>query len=195
MGSMLDMNALRQTGVAYLDLCASNAYVIGQASVWLQGTALSVQLAFNPSANVEVQGLSLYLIPHCADVNGDPSACGLPTVEVGDWLDVGNATSVFLYMPMQVSYDPAGLPVFNYDLSSGELQYQLALWQQQNRGGLDQAAATPEPEWLPTSEPPLETQTPTDPFLLVETAVPSSSGTDEALTDPAVQSAETATTP
>lgn len=154
MGTMLDLNNLRATGGETLEICASNAYVIGQAYVAMEGDALSVQLQFASSANVEVHGASLYVITDCASLTGDPAVTGTVAYPVGQWVSVGQAASALLYLPMQLSYDPAGLSGFQYDLSSGYLQGQLALWQQ-NRSAINVPEAWPEtaPEALATPDP------------------------------------------
>ena len=41
-------------------------------------------------------------------------------------MNVGGASSALVYLPMQVSYDPAGLPVFRYD--GQQAASQQALW-------------------------------------------------------------------
>lgn len=150
MGTMLDLNQLRTSGYATADICASNAYVIGQAVVQMQNEALCVQLELNGGANVEILGLSLYVVTDCALLTADPAACGLAAVSPGQWVDVSGAASAFLYMPMQVSYDPAGLNPFGYDLNSSSLQGQLALWNQ-NRSGpaapLMESTPVPEETW------------------------------------------------
>ncbi|MDD3336708.1 MAG: hypothetical protein PHI98_14555 [Eubacteriales bacterium] len=207
MGTMLDLNEMRMMGVNWLNICASNAYVIGQATVSMEGDNLSVQLNLDPSANVEVQGLSLYVITDCSQINGDPAYMGLSSVGVGEWINVAGAASALLYMPMQVSYNPAGLPTFQYDLNGSELQNQLNLWYEnrsgdrlttwpeetavwpednswvsdQNIGWVDPTAtAVPYPETVPPMEQTLE------PFLTaapVETAVPPTEGVNQIPTE------------
>ncbi|MEG2316207.1 MAG: hypothetical protein RSC91_08320 [Clostridia bacterium] len=142
MGTMVDLNALRAMGSQSIDLCASNAYVIGQATISMNGDALCVQLAFLSNANVEVNHLALYVITDCASMTtADVTRMTQPAYNVGDWVEVGGAASALIYLPMQVSYDAAALSGFGYDLSSGDLQAQLILWQE-NCGGM-----TPGGEW------------------------------------------------
>ena len=66
MGTMVDLTALRSEGYRVVDVCASNYSIIGQATIQMQGDSLCVQLSFVPSANVEVNYLSLYVITDCA---------------------------------------------------------------------------------------------------------------------------------
>lgn len=147
MGTMVDLTALRSEGYRVVDVCASNYSIIGQATIQMQGDSLCVQLSFVPSANVEVNYLSLYVITDCAGMTtADVSRMPQPARSAGEWIDVSGATSALIYMPMQVSYDSAGLSTFGYDLSSGDLQAQIALWQANRSGGADYVEPTPMPE-------------------------------------------------
>lgn len=147
MGTMVDLTALRSEGYRVVDVCASNYSIIGQATIQMQGDSLCVQLSFVPSANVEVNYLSLYVITDCAGMTtADVSRMPQPARSAGEWIDVSGATSALIYMPMQVSYDSAGLSTFGYDLSSGDLQAQIALWQANRSGGVDYVEPTPMPE-------------------------------------------------
>ena len=147
MGTMVDLTALRSEGYRVVDVCASNYSIIGQATIQMQGDSLCVQLSFVPSANVEVNYLSLYVITDCAGMTtADVSRMPQPARSAGEWIDVSGATSALIYMPMQVSYDSAGLSTFGYDLSSGDLQAQIALWQANRSGGAVYVEPTPLPE-------------------------------------------------
>ncbi len=147
MGTMVDLTALRSEGYRVVDVCASNYSIIGQATIQMQGDSLCVQLSFVPSANVEVNYLSLYVITDCAGMTtADVSRMPQPARSAGEWIDVSGATSALIYMPMQVSYDSAGLSTFGYDLSSGDLQAQIALWQANRSGGAVYVEPTPMPE-------------------------------------------------
>lgn len=153
MGTMLDLEALAATGYDRLDLCASNAYIIGSVNLSMNGGALMVEMELIPSANVEINSLSLYVLTDCAGITGDPAYMGYPSQPLGTWIDVSGASSALLYMPMQVSYDPVGLSAFGYDISDGYMQNQLSLWYQ-NRSGADEPLPdipeeTPLPEQLP----------------------------------------------
>lgn len=147
MGTMVDLTALRSEGYRVVDVCASNYSIIGQATIQMQGDSLCVQLSFVPSANVEVNYLSLYVITDCAGMTtADVSRMPQPARSAGEWIDVSGATSALIYMPMQVTYDSAGLSTFGYDLSSGDLQAQIALWQANRSGGAVYVEPTPMPE-------------------------------------------------
>lgn len=147
MGTMVDLTALRSEGYRVVDVCASNYSIIGLATIQMQGDSLCVQLSFVPSANVEVNYLSLYVITDCAGMTtADVSRMPQPARSAGEWIDVSGATSALIYMPMQVSYDSAGLSTFGYDLSSGDLQAQIALWQANRSGGAVYVEPTPMPE-------------------------------------------------
>ena len=115
-----------------MDLCASNRYVIGQATLSMQGSSLCVSVSFNSQANVTVQSQSVWVVTNCADF-----AAGVqpPSHQPGDWVDVSGASSALVVLSLQVDYDPAGLPAFHYDLSSSQLQSQLSLWEQNRAGG------------------------------------------------------------
>ena len=132
MGTMVDLNALASQGSMGVDICASNRYVIGQATLSMQGSSLCVSVSFNSQANVTVQSQSIWVVTNCADF-----AAGVqpPTYQLGDWVDVSGASSALVVLSLQVDYDPAGLPAFQYDLSSSQLQSQLSLWEQNRAGG------------------------------------------------------------
>ena len=158
MGTMLNLTELRNVGMKEIPLCASNAFYIGSATVMMQGDYLSVQLNFYPEANVEVHGASVYVITNGASLTGDPAYSGMAALSVGDWADVTGASTALLYLPMQVSYDPSGLPSLDYDEGSASTQEQLRLWQQNLSGDVQpvdtfvpdtdwQIIETPEPYW------------------------------------------------
>ena len=123
MGTVVDLDALRG-GSLSVDLCASNTYLIGTATVSLSGNSLCVQLSFTPSAQVEVSQQSLYVTTPGRALSSAPAHA------VGDWVDVGDASAALIYLPMQLSYDPSQLPGFSYE--SCDPQGQIALWTQAN---------------------------------------------------------------
>ena len=103
MGTVLDLNRLRSKGSQTVDVCASNSCLIGTAQVSMQGSSLRVDLSFRSSANVDVLEEPVYVITdggsiHSARAHG-----------TGEWIDVGSAQSALLYLPLKLSYDPAGL--------------------------------------------------------------------------------------
>lgn len=167
MGTMLDLHTLRSQGSISIPLCASNTYVVGQADVMLQGDLLYVTLGFVSQANVDLHECKIYCVKQVGNLTtADPKRMGEPAYAQGEGIDVSGADSVLLYIPMLLSYDPAGLNGFGYDLASdGDLQWQLALWSG-NLMGAAQPEATPEPEWqepIPTEEwmdPAMEEQEP-----------------------------------
>lgn len=155
MGTMVDLTALAQQGAMSVDICASNRYIIGQATVSLQGGSLCVSTSFYGEANVNVQSQSLCVVTDCAAL-----AAGVqpPSRQPGDWVDVTGAESALILLSLRVDYDPAGLASFAYDPSSGEVQSQLALWTRncagQGSGQAELPAATVVPAesgWLDQS--------------------------------------------
>ena len=132
MGTMVDLNALAGQGSMSVDICASNRYIIGQATLSMQGSSLCVSVSFNSQANVTVQNQSVWVVINCADF-----AAGVqpPSHQPGEWVDVSGAGSALIVLSLRVDYDPAGLPAFYYDLSSSQLQSQLSLWEQNRAGG------------------------------------------------------------
>ena len=74
---------------------------------------------------MEVHGASVYVITQGASLTGDPAYSGAAALSIGDWADVTGASTALLYLPMQVSYDPSGLPALSYDLGSASTQEQL----------------------------------------------------------------------
>ena len=148
MGTMVDLDTLRGGGSRTVDVCASNSYVIGQAIIRLQNEQIYVELDFAPSAQVTVEDAQLYVLTD-GELLSD-----VRSVSMHSGVSVSGAQTALVYLPMQVSYDPAGLPVFRYD--EGAAQQQQALWSQ-SRAGVQQIAESPqqssssayeaEPDW------------------------------------------------
>ena len=128
MGTMLDLDTLRSQGALSMPLCASNAYVVGEATVSLAGDQMSVNLAFVQSANVEVHNVSVYFIHDLVNLVADPATSGQPAYGVSEAINVAGISNGLLYVPMLISYDPSGLSEFSYDLSNMVLASQLSLW-------------------------------------------------------------------
>ena len=106
MGTMVDLNALAGQGSMSVDICASNRYIIGQATLSMQGSSLCVSVSFNSQANVTVQNQSVWVVINCADF-----AAGVqpPSHQPGEWVDVSGAGSALIVLSLRVDYDPAGL--------------------------------------------------------------------------------------
>lgn len=120
MGTMVDLNDLRAGGSRTVQICASNSCVIGSAVISVRGNELSVQLCFAPEADVELEDASLYVVTDGQVLSGTRGHAADARV------DVSGAEKALVYVPMQVSYDPAGLPAFRYD--QGEAVRQQQLW-------------------------------------------------------------------
>ena len=119
MGTMVDLNTLRAQGSCTVDVCASNSYVVGQATISLNGSRLSVQLHFDRSANVSLESAQLYVVTdgqYLTDVRSHA---------YHDGVDVSGASSALVYLPMEISYDPSGLPLYRYDLNTASSQQRL----------------------------------------------------------------------
>ena len=161
MGTMLDLDALRSQGTLTLPICASNLYLIGQATLDMSGDQLTVFVDFDPSANVEVLTSAVYLFGDVNAVTTDNvSALAQPAHAVGEPIDAAGLSTALLYVPITLNYDPSGLTGFSYDLGSADLSQQLALWQQ-NALGLSQKAVVESPTEQPLPTP-FETDTPAD---------------------------------
>lgn len=132
MGTMLNLNDLRTAGTQSVPLCAGNLYIVGSAQVSLQGEQLMVALSFVPNANVELQSYGIYLLTDVNTLtNVDPRSMPQPSYAVGQPIDVTGCSTAMMYIPMTLSYNPAGLSRFVYDLwADSELQNQLNLWNQ-----------------------------------------------------------------
>lgn len=171
MGTMIDLDALRSMGQMELPVCASNLYIVGQATLSMNGDALSVYLDFDQGANVEVHGCAVYLI---GDVNSlttdNPSSIQLPAYAVGQPIDTTGLPSALLYLPISLSYNPSDLSEFTYDLNSTDLSNQLSLWSLNAQGAdanLVIAAPTVDSYVEPaaTDAPVQDVAPPTDPAL------------------------------
>jgi len=119
MGVMVDLDELRREGVRTVDICASNSCVIGTADILLNGHDLSVRLRFASAADVDLEDASLYVV-----TDGNVLST-TPAHDVNEVVDVSGAEYALVYIPMQVSYDPAGLPAFRYDQETARSQQRL----------------------------------------------------------------------
>lgn len=188
MGTMLDLDELRRTGGATIPLCASNLYTAGRAMVSVAGDALTVRLEWNADANVEVHAVSVFLTGDVSALTTDnPAAIGLPAWAVGQSIDIAGLSTALLYVPVSLSYDPAGLSRFAYDLGSADLSRQLALWNRAlsgngaNAPAVTQAAPeTPFPEETATV-PPEETAVPPEEPAAAEPAADGEQQSQQAL--------------
>jgi len=133
MGTMVDLSSLGDGGSQRVDVCASGSKVIGYADIGYSGGAVRVDLAFNGSAGVEVSQYALYVITDFAAFAGGYTG---PSYQPGEWIDAGGADAVMIYLPMQVSYNPAGLPEYSYHEDSR----QRSLWE---RGSGSAGASEP----------------------------------------------------
>ena len=133
MGTMVDLNALRSQGSRTVNVCASNSYIIGQATLSMSGEKLRVDVAFLGDAQVEVHQHSLRVITDPANI------ARVSPVGLSEWVDVSGADSALICLSMQVSYNPGGLPAYTPD--SGEMQRQLSLWQQAAGNAVQQPEA------------------------------------------------------
>lgn len=175
MGTMLDLDALRAQGSMTLPLCASNQYLVGQASLLVNGDQFSVSLAFASQANVELQGCAVYLIGNVAGMTTvDPAEMPETAYAIGQTIDIAGLDTALLYLPLSLSYDPAGLPELGSGVTLPDLDAQWLLWQQNLAGytdAPDPAAETqfdpfptdsPQPEVTPEQTPLPETPQPED---------------------------------
>ena len=179
MGTMLDLNELRMYGQMALPICASNAFIVGEATVSIAGEQLSVFMRFKEEANVELHYCPVYLVPQVGSLTtADPLSMPQPSYAHGQPIDVTGVETALLYVPMSISYNASTLEEFGYDLwNDANLQRQLGLWQ----ANLMQSAI-PEQNILPTPtapivtpEPPRETPVPELPMpeLPIQIAPPS----------------------
>lgn len=123
MGTVLDLNQLRQNGRQTVDVCASNQYIVGTASLSMRGNELCVEVSFHSSANVELHEANVYVVTDFSSFsNGQFPA----SHRLGEWVSVSGADTALVYLPMQISYDPSGLSSFWYN--EGQLQSQFSLW-------------------------------------------------------------------
>ena len=130
MGTMLDLDALRASGGQSVSVCASNAYVVGDAQLQVADDCLWVNLSLYDSAAATLQYASVYCVTDVSQLTtAEPNAITLPAYGLNQPIPLNGATSCLLYVPMILDYDPSGLSGFSYDLGSSELQYQLTLWQ------------------------------------------------------------------
>ncbi len=126
MGTMLDLDALRSQGSVSIPICASNLYIVGQATISVSGDQASVSLSFSQSADVQVTSSTVYLVGDVSTISSFPPSAA--SYSVGQGIPVQGLRSALLYVPLTLSYDPTGLEEFQYNLGSKALSRQLALW-------------------------------------------------------------------
>ena len=172
MGTMLDLDALRGEGTLTVPLCASNLYLIGQATVAISGDWLTVFADFDASANVEVQSSAVYLFGDVGSITTDEaSSIPQPAHALGEAIDVSGLSTALLYLPITLSYDSSNLADFSYDLNSADLSQQLALWNQNLESVSQKAQSSAEEAVAALNEP-------TDPAAEVSDALPGSDAPD-----------------
>lgn len=135
MGTVLDLNRLRSSGSQTVDVCASNSYLVGTAQLSMSGSSVCVELNFRDSASVDIHEQPVYLITDGSAIHSARAYAA------GEWIDVGSAETALLYLPLQISYDPAGLPAFQYVSSAYSDQFDR--WDDtrlHNSGGSDWTA-------------------------------------------------------
>ncbi len=129
MGTLLELSDFGGGGTMTLPLCASNAYVLGTASVTVSGGQMCVSLSIEPTAQAEVKQALVYAIEDVRALTSiTPRDIGLAPHVTDEWFDVSGMDSVMLYVPVLLDYSPAGLPGFLYSLRHDDyLQRQLSL--------------------------------------------------------------------
>lgn len=130
MGTMLDLDALRNQGDASVPLCASNLYIVGQATLSIGADSLTVSLSFAQSAEADVTNLSIYLIGNVSALSSvAPSSIGQPSYGEGQSISIAGLSTALLYIPFTLSYNPTDLPELADVAGSFNLSSQQALWE------------------------------------------------------------------
>jgi hypothetical protein len=129
MGTMLDLASLRSTGVATIPVCASNLYVVGQATVRVSGDELTVSLTFDPAADVTLLASAVYVVGDVGTLSSvSPSRIGQPAYAPEQGISIAGMDTALMYLPLTLSYNAAGLSEFAYDAGGADLTAQKALW-------------------------------------------------------------------
>ena len=178
MGTMLDLDALRQSGGTVLPVCASNQYIVGHASVSVTGDELSVGISFLPEANVDLHRCGVYLLQNAADLTAlEPGELRQTQYDLGQTIGIGGLHTALLYVPMTLSYDPTSMGEFAYDAGSVEIAQQWQLWQSNRAGaqGEETASAAPTDDPTQTAQP--------QPDAAQETVLPDATASQEGAGD------------
>lgn len=157
MGTMLDLDLLREEGWQSIPICASNEYLVGEAVVTLAQEQLTVNLSFTSNAKVELHQCAVFLLTQVSElITADPPYMTQPAYAIGEGIDVSGASTALLYLPMTMSYDSAALSTFAYDLNGDvDLQRQWLLWTENLGQALEPLSE--EPSMDPAAvEPPFE---------------------------------------
>jgi len=158
MGTMLDLDQLRAQGAYSVPICASNAFIVGEATVSLLGEQLSVALRFYPEANVELHQAQLFCVTDVTLLHtAEPYGISQRAYQPGETIDVSGARSALLYLPLSISYDSVGLGGFAYDLAGDAwLNRQLSLWHENFLTAREETQMTSlpgtEPGWGDTAD-------------------------------------------
>jgi len=119
-------------GSQRVPLCASDRYVIGEVEIQLGGDSLQVNVKPFDHIDLTVHHQKVYAITDPGTLTGlDAGAMKRqlafsPGEKVSIRDDLAGSPYVILYLSMEVSYDPNGLDVFQYDAS--ETNQQLNWW-------------------------------------------------------------------
>ncbi len=142
MGTMLDIEKLRQTGGTMLPVCASNQYIVGYATVWVGNEQLTVSLTFLPEANATLDRCAVYLIDEVSALTTlDANGMTQRTYGLDQSIPITGIRSALLYVPMILSYDPSTLQEYTYNPNNSDVSAQWQLWQD----NVDNASAVEEP--------------------------------------------------
>ena len=135
MATPLDLEeiAALPDGIKRIDICASNMYIIGTATVRIRDGMLRVSLQLNEEKEFEIEEQHLFLITSPATwYTADPRQLDHNKYDIGIDIPLVQALPgiryAVLYLPMRLSYDPNGLDRFSYNPEDTELLRQLEIW-------------------------------------------------------------------
>ena len=158
MGTMVDVGELRAQGIMSVPVYASNAFIVGEASLSLQGNGLTVTLAFYANAEVELNSFQLYCVTQVGNLfTAEPAGMTERKYGIGETIDLAGADTVLIYLPMSLSYNSAGLPSYGYDIGSSNSRRQLDLWNRNLRQGWQDSLpeeAPDQPGWMELPDDP-----------------------------------------
>lgn len=121
MATIVDLSQAKTT----VPICASNLYIIGQATFTVNGGMLTVSTSFAPSANAAVHYQAVYLTGNPTSLHDNPLKQA--AYAIGEAIDITGSQTALVYVPIKLSYDPFGLSSFVYDISDSQMQSQLSL--------------------------------------------------------------------
>lgn len=126
MATLIDLDALRETGSQMIDLCVQDKALLGKVNVILSENRLRVEPVLPKDWEPDITSADVYLWTDFRSLTWQ-SITSVQPHALGEWIDVGDMSAALLYLPMTMRCDLIHCQPFAYsDIPS--LKGQRKLW-------------------------------------------------------------------